>query len=256
MLDGHAWHKGDAMNVAPRAPMNRPVTGCSGETPLKRPGAASPDAGFAFEQALQARSAREPAARQPVMRERPPQAQATREQPVLEPTDADTATGIGAGSWLDPQRRRDAGADGQRQERDSTCNDPPPRPEVMSTPGAWPAAVVGPSLASATCTQPQDNGPTRAALAMALDMVALPVDAATAGRWEVSIPQAGGAPLELQACRAPLADGSAGWRLDIRSRARNIQSALARSAARLSDRLEARSLSAQVRIEDDEGEAP
>jgi hypothetical protein len=71
-------------------------------------------------------------------------------------------------------------------------------------------------------------------------------------RWEVSLPHASGVPLEVRAGRADLSDGSAAWTLDIRSSGRELQPVLVRSASRLSERLEARALSAHVRIEEEQ----
>ncbi len=251
------------MNVSPRASIDASASRGAG-TATARPTAAGGDAGFVFEQALQARAAREPGACGPAMRERPSerpsQAQAAREQPLCElvGAGADTEAADAADALCsDARRRREAGSEREGQEPADV--EPPPRQDISTMPAAPAAAAAGPGAASGNGTssaQPQDAGPTRTALAMALGMPAFPADAATAGRWEVSIPQAGGAPLELLAGRAPMVDGSAGWTLDIRSRARDIHGAMARSASRLSDRLEARAISARVRIEDDEDEAP
>ena len=72
-----------------------------------------------------------------------------------------------------------------------------------------------------------------------------------AAGWEVSIPQPTGAPLELRAGRLQQPDGSAAWSLDIRAKGRELQPALVRAAARLTDRLQARALRAHVRIDED-----
>ena len=234
------------MNVSLPAPSHA-AAGRSASPPV-RPGAAGRDAGLAFEQALQARAARE----QPLCESMGAGVDTEAACSDAEAIDSDAALRHNA------RRRREPKANGTREEHGPADAEPPPRQDPTGVPAAPGGAGPGSTVAGGTGTsgsQPRDSGATRTALAMALAMPALPVDAA-AGRWEVSIPQAAGAPLELRAGRAPLADGSAGWTLDIRSRARDIHSALSRSAARLSDRLEARAICARVRIDDDEDEAP
>jgi hypothetical protein len=79
------------------------------------------------------------------------------------------------------------------------------------------------------------------------------IESVTAARWDVSIPQGAGPSLELRAARTRQDNASpAAWSLQIRAGARDLSSALSRTASRLSDRLGARSVSAHVRIERDD----
>ena len=120
---------------------------------------------------------------------------------------------------------------------------------VANVPGAAPTASSGPrGVPPAT---PQDPGPTRAALEAALGTPLATTGSIAAAGWEVSIPQPTGAPLVLRAGRLQQTDGSAAWSLDIRAKGHELQPALARAAARLTDRLEARALRARVRIDED-----
>ena len=110
--------------------------------------------------------------------------------------------------------------------------------------------------ATAVSTRPGARGDTpgsfdaaRAALEAALTNPVLPLESDAAAKWEVTIPQALGPSLELRACRTQqTADVAAAWTLDIRS-SREMSPVLARTASRLSDRLEARWLPSRIRIE-------
>jgi hypothetical protein len=96
--------------------------------------------------------------------------------------------------------------------------------------------------------EPAAVASTRAVLEAVLATPAAAPAEIIAARWEVSIPQASGPPLALQADRARPIHGTDAWTLDIRA-GRELQPALARSAPRLSERFEARSLHVHVRIE-------
>ena len=164
---------------------------------------------------------------------------------------------IGRPAGIGARGRRSAGtgdaeAGSGSQERDDLQRDDLQRADLFGSPIIRSGAPPLPSPGQVSTPDAANPGPTRAALESALGTpLSAPGSMATA-KWEVSIPHASGVPLEVRAGRADLADGSAAWTLDIRSSGREIRPALARSASRLSDRLEARSLHAHVRIEDEQ----
>ncbi len=159
---------------------------------------------------------------------------------------------IGRSAGAGPRGRRGTGTGDEEAGSASEDGDDLQRCDPFGSPilrsGAPPLA----SPMNASTAEAPTPGPTRAALESALSTpLGAPGPSATA-KWDVSLPHASGVPLEVRAGRADLSDGTSAWTLDIRSSGREMQPVLARSASRLSDRLEARSLRAHVRIEDEQ----
>jgi hypothetical protein len=166
----------------------------------------------------------------------------------LEPMPADTAcTRVPDASPLLPRIGRPA-ATGRLDDG----NDAPYRPELavrwLVTPNTTgPAAWTG-----NPAPDPRELGATRAALAASLMNPVSTTESRAGAAWEVSLPLAPGAGIELHATRPQTPAGAGAWILGIRTGARDLTSALARTAPRLSERLEVRSVPAHVRIERDD----
>lgn len=163
---------------------------------------------------------------------------------------------VGRTAGMGPRGRRSDGtgdeeADSGPEESGDLLRTDPFGPPIARS-GAPPLAPQG----AVSTSQAGNPGPTQAALETALGAPPAAPGSIAAARWEVSIPHASGVPLDVRAGRTDHADGSAGWTLDIRSSARELRPALARSASRLTDRLAARSLHAHVRIEDEQQDLP
>jgi hypothetical protein len=122
----------------------------------------------------------------------------------------------------------------------------PARPDATA-PSAWTGNP-------APDPDPREMGATRAALEASLMNPVSTPEARAAAAWEVSLPLASGSAIELHATRPQTSAGASAWNLGIRTSARDLTSALARTASCLSDRLEARSVPAHVRIERDDRE--
>jgi hypothetical protein len=163
-----------------------------------------------------------------------------------------------AGAAFERLLRNKTAAREQRHEEEQEIDEPPPDGAATSwmhavTPRT--AAAPTPTVAAAgSATLEQPSATLRAAAAEAIHSTPISplATAETTQNWQVSLSEPLGVPIELRATRTvdPAAAGPAAWALTVGSSARDA-AVLARQVPRLQERLRARDVDAQVRVERD-----